>query len=317
MPMNMVQFQRGGSLVEFLERFGTEEACVAALTNSRWPEGFVCPRCSLRSSRSFLRGRQRLHQCNACGYQASLLVGTLLESTKVPLRVWFLAAYLLTQTKTNVSALELRRHLGVAYNTAWRIKHKLMQLMCDHESSRKLKGLVQIDDAYLGGELNGGTAGRGSENKVPILIAVSTSDDGHPLRVVVSPIAGFSKLAIGEWADRHLAPGCEVYTDGLGGFRALEDNHARTIMETAGRRAACTAPGATWVSTVLGNIKRAIDGRYHAFAFRKYAERYLSEAAWRFNRRFHLDSIAADLLGGLTHCGPWSEGKLRHQFRGC
>lgn len=153
---------------------------------------------------------------------------------------------------------------------------------------------------------------------MPIVITVSTSDEGHLLRVVVSPIARFSKAAIGEWADRHLVPGCEVYTDGLGGFRGLEErNHARTVMETSGGRAACTALGASWVSTVLCNIKRAIDGRYHAFAFRKYAERYLSKAAWRFNRRFHLNTIAADLLGGLVYCGPWSEGKLRLQFRGC
>ena len=99
-------------------------------------------------------------QCNACGRQSSLLAGTILTQSKVPLSKWFLALYLLTQTKTNLAALELMRHLGVAYNTAWRMKHKLMEVMIAGEGETKLSGFVQIDDAYLGGELNGGKAGQ-------------------------------------------------------------------------------------------------------------------------------------------------------------
>ena len=84
----------------------------------------------------------------------------------LPLTIWFLAMHLLTQAKNNVSALELKRHLGVRYKTAWLLKHKLMQVMSEREAPRQLDGRVEIDDAYLGGELPGGKSGRGSENKV-------------------------------------------------------------------------------------------------------------------------------------------------------
>ena len=84
--------------------------------------------------------------------------------------------YLLGQSKTNVSALELMRHLGVSYPAAWRLKHKLMQAMLQDELPRMLKQVVQLDDAYLGGERNGGKAGRGSENKRPFVVAVQTDE---------------------------------------------------------------------------------------------------------------------------------------------
>jgi len=93
---------------------------------------------------------------------------------------WFLAMHLLTQSKNNVAALELMRHLGVCYKTAWLIKHKLMEVMRVREDSRVLDGRVEIDDAYLGGELAGGKSGRGSENKVPFIAAVQTTPDGQP-----------------------------------------------------------------------------------------------------------------------------------------
>lgn len=96
----------------------------------------------------------------------------------MPLMRWFVAMHLLTQTKNNVSALELKRHLGVCYKTAWLMKHKLMR---QREDSRVLDGRVEIDDAYLGGERTGGKRGRGSENKVPFIAAVQTTPDGHPL----------------------------------------------------------------------------------------------------------------------------------------
>ena len=211
------------------------------------------------------------------------------------------------------------RHLGVSYNAAWRIKHKLMQLMADAESKRKLYDLVQIDDAYLGGERTGSRPGRGSENKVPIVLAVSTTKDGRPREAVITPVASFSKRVIAEWADCHLGAASEVFTDGLSAFDALEERgHPRTLVVTEGRRAACVAPGAIWVNTVLGNVKRAIDGRHHAFKFRKYADRYLSEATWRFNRRFNLASMAGELIRALAdRTMHWSESHLRHQMRPC
>ncbi len=151
MAINPIQFQPGLSMAGFIERYGTEAQCYRALYKTRWPKGFRCPKCSKRSRSRFRRGRRVYYQCRSCRYQSTLISGTLMAGTKLPLTTWFLALYLLTTTKTNLSALELMRHLGINYKAAWRIKHKVMQAMQERERSRRLEGFVQIDDAYLGG----------------------------------------------------------------------------------------------------------------------------------------------------------------------
>lgn len=83
--------------------------------------------------------------------------------------------------KNNVSALELKRQLGVSYRSAWLIKHKIMQVMRLAEDRSELDGRIEIDDAYLGGEFSGGKTGRGADNKVPFVAAVQTTADGRPL----------------------------------------------------------------------------------------------------------------------------------------
>ena len=121
---------------------------------------------------NFRRGRLLYYQCCNCRHQSSLLSGTMLESTKLPLRKWFQAAYVLSQAKNNVSGLELMRHLGVCAKTAWSIKHKLMEAMWLRERPRTLQGTVQIDEAFLGGEATGRNSW-GRKGKVPLLAAVS------------------------------------------------------------------------------------------------------------------------------------------------
>jgi ribosomal protein L37AE/L43A len=159
-------------MAEFMQRYGSEEQCEAALIESRWPSGFACPACGFGQCSSFRRQGRRYFQCTACRHQCSVISGTIFEATKLGLSRWFLAMHLLTQAKNNVAALELMRHLGVCYKTAWLIKHKLMEVMRVREDGRQLDGRVEIDDAYLGGERSGGKTGRGSENKVPFVAAV-------------------------------------------------------------------------------------------------------------------------------------------------
>ena len=228
------------------------------------------------------------------------------------LTIWFLALYVLTHTKTNVSGLELSRHLGVHSRTAWRLKHKIMQAMAEREHARHLGGFVQIDDAYLDGERNGGKAGRGSENKRPFVIAVATDDAGHPGCAVIEPVTGFTTAALTEWARRRLHPDAEVFSDGLGAFRVVVPlDHAHTVIDAGGGHRATETDGARWVNIVLSNLKRALDGTYHAFKFFKYAHRYLGEAAWRFNRRFRLVALVLRLLVAVARCPAWTERKLR------
>ncbi len=171
---------------------------------------------------------------------------------------------------TNMAALELKRHLGVDYDqqksprdkAAWRIKHKVMQAMVEREAPHQLSGFVQIDDAYLGGERNGGKPGRGSENKQAFLVAVQTDAVlEHPTYAVIEPVRSFDDASIQDWQARHLAPIAEVFSDGLFCFRCFgrrpqevpfrDAGHAHTVLETGGGRAACEVNGARWVNVLL------------------------------------------------------------------
>lgn len=296
MAMNRIQFQPGLSMPEFLKDYGTEAQCEQALEAVRWPTGFRCPRCAGEAHYVLRDGVRKVFQCHACRHQASLIAGTVFQGTKLPLTTWLLAIYLLSQAKTGLSALALKRQLGVSYPTAWLIQHKLMQAMADREDRYLLEGKVQVDDAYLGGERTGGKVGRGSENKVPFIAAVSLTDEDHPLRVRLTPLPGFTLKAVSAWAKDSLAPGSIVFSDGLACFGAVTEagcRHHPTVM--AGRKPR-EVPAFRWINTVLGNLKTSLSGCYHAFDFHKYAARYLAAFCYRFNRRFDLRTLHQRLL---------------------
>ena len=296
MAMNRIQFQPGLSMPEFLKDYGTEAQCEQALEAVRWPNGFCCPRCGHAAHYVLRDGLRKVFQCNACRHQASLIAGTVFQGTKLPLTIWFLAIYLISQAKTGLSALALKRQLGVSYPTAWLMHHKLMQVMAEREERYVLEGKVQVDDAYLGGERSGGKVGRGSENKVPFVAAVSLSEDGRPLRARLTPVPGFTLKAIAAWAKVHLAPETAVFSDGLACFGAVTEagcSHHPTVM--AGRKPK-EVPEFQWINTLLGNLKTSLSGCYHSFDFRKYAARYLAAFCYRFNRRFDLRSLHQRLL---------------------
>lgn len=312
MAMNRIQFQPGLSMAAFLKAYGTESLCRAALEKARWPTGFRCPRCGDGRHSRHERGCQLLLQCRSCRSQTSLIVGTVFEASKLPLTTWFLALFFMTQSKNNVSALALRRHLGVCYRTAWEMKHKLMNAMAEVEETRVLSGRVEIDDAYLGGERSGGKPGRGSENKVPFVAAVQTNEEHHPLYARFDPVEGFTQPALDAWGRRYLASDAVVYSDGLYCFTALADQaKAHHITVVGSGRQSVQHPQFHWVNTLLGNLKRALAGTYHAFKFDKYARRYLAEYAYRFNRRFNLQTLLTAAVADCALARPLPRRQIR------
>lgn len=218
MAINGIQFQKGLSLAAFLQGYGTEAQCEAAFIQARWPDGFVCPCCGHTTAYEFKRQEQRYWQCGACRHQTSLRAGTMMEHSQLPLTKWYLAIYLMTQSKTNIAALALMRQLGISWKAAWLLKHKLMEVMAQREADRPLEGDIRVDDAYLGGERSGGRPGRGSSNKVAFVAAVEMRQ-GRPQRVRFDPVDGFSFAALAPWARQAVAPGSCVVSDGLLGLK--------------------------------------------------------------------------------------------------
>jgi ribosomal protein L37AE/L43A len=294
---------QGLSEAAFRERFGTEEACRTALFEMRWREGLACPACG---HRGFCKLTTReLFQCNRCKKQVRLTAGTVFQATKLPLTTWFSAIYHLTQSKGGISSIELARRLGVRQPTAWLVKHKLMRAMAEREAKKpKLEGRVEVDDAYLGGERSGGKRGRGAAGKTPVVAAVETTAERKPRRLKLTVAKGFRKKEVEKLAKRDFAPGSNVVSDGLSCWPAVEGaGCAHLPMVTgSGKRAASWAPF-RWVNTTLGNIKTAIAGTYHHVSA-KHAQSYLTSFAYRFNRRFQLDSIVERLAWAAAHAAP-------------
>ena len=317
MTMNRIQFQSGLSLPAFLGQFGTEAQCATALEQARWPQGFCCPDCGETRHYLLQGGRHKTFQCRGCRKQTSLIAGTLFQGTHLPLTVWFLAIYLVSQAKTGLSALALKRQLGVSYPTAWLIQQKLMQAMAERDAPYTLCGDIQVDDAYLGGERSGGTAGRGSENKVPFIAAVSLTAEGHPLYLKMAPVPGFTRKAIADWASTDLSPGCRVISDGLASFAGVTDAGCSHQPIIVGGRKPKDLPEFSWINTVLGNLKTSLGGAYHAFNFAKYGSRYLAAFVYRFNRRFHLDTLPLRLLAAAVASGPRPDPWLRMAEKSC
>ena len=160
------------------------------------------------------------------------------------------------------------------------MKHKLMRAMAEREAAKpRLEGRVEIDDAYLGGERQGGKRGRGAAGKTPVVAAVETTAERRPRRLRLSVVKGFRKKEVERLAGRDLAPGSTVVSDGLSCWPAVERAGCAhvPIVTGSGKRAAGWTPF-KWVNTVLGNSKTALAGTYrHVSA--KHAQAYLTSFA--------------------------------------
>ncbi len=297
--------RRVGGLSEasFRARFGTEESCRGALFDLRWGRGWTCPACGHERCAD-LKGRA-IHQCNRCKHQVSLTAGTVFHWTKLPLTMWFLAIYHLTQSKGGMSSVELARRLGTRQSTAWLMKQKLMAAMARRETAKpKLSGRIEVDDAYLGGERTGGKRGRGAAGKTPFVAAVETTPERRPKRLRLTVVTGFRKKVVEKMASSDFATGSNVVSDGLRCWSAVEQAGCKHFPMPTGSGAKATkwAPF-KWVNTTLGNIKTALAGTYHHVS-PKHAQRYLASFAWRFNRRYHLDSLTERLAWAAARTPP-------------
>ena len=302
MARNKVQFQKGLSEAAFETLYGTEAKCRAVVIASRWPNGFECPVCGGRTYCEVMsRG---LFQCSSCRRQTSPIAGTIFASTHLPLRLWFRAMYHLTQSKQGVSSIELGRRLGVTQTTAWKIKHKLAQVMMERDASKRLTGRVELDDAYLGGERTGGKRGRGAPGKTPFVAAVETTPEGKPVRLKLRRVTSFCNHALSAFAKRGLDPKCEVVSDGLACFGAVTDaGCSHQVVKTGSGPAAARTSTFRWVNTALGNIKAAIVGTYRAIE-QKHVPRYLAEFEYRFNRRYDLAAMMPRLAWSSVRTPP-------------
>lgn len=269
------------TLLEFQRRFGDEEACQAYLEAWRWPKGFVCPRCS--GKKSWRLARRRMLQCAACRHQVSVTAGTALHRTKLPLRMWFWAVFLVARHKKSVSALQLQADLDLGcYETAWGLLHKIRACF-DESGDFPLRGLVEADEAYVG---NGsGKDGRGDRDKGLIVAAVERHGDGTLGSARMEAVPNASGATLIPFLKRSVDLDAVLETDGWSAYQHLKDHGwRRHVVRQSTQRDGSFRAVLPAVHLLFSNFKTWIRGRFHGVS-RSYLHAYLAEFVYRFNRR--------------------------------
>ncbi|MEY4268201.1 MAG: hypothetical protein RIS90_2736 [Pseudomonadota bacterium] len=272
---------------EFLDWFGTEDACLTYLERLRWANGFVCPKCG-SVAEAYRASRTRL-MCRDCQRQSTVTSGTIFDKTRTPLRVWLAAAWYLTNQKQGVSALGLQRVLGLgSYQTAWTMLHRFRRAMV-RPGRDQLKGLVEVDETYVAI----------SDRKRPISPVgrkSSTSDVLVVMAVEILQPKGFGRIRLRRieqdsashvipFVQEVVVPGAQVRTDGSAAYRSLGDlgyEHQRTVMLGSDVPAHVSMAG---VHRVASLVKRWILGTHHGSVQPEHLDAYLDEFVFRFNRR--------------------------------
>ncbi len=268
------------TILEFQKRFATEEACRGYLFASRWPEGFICPGCAACDVGA--ETRRHLWICTGCGRQTSITAGTVMHKTRMPLRTWFWAAYLVSTFHPGISAKQLQRQLGISrHETAWAMLHKLRAAMVAPERTL-LKDAVEIDEFFLGGYEEGLKGGRQRGKKVLCGVAIEVRGRGSGrLRLAVLPDAsGPSLLAFTQATTQ---PGAVVHTDGLQSYRALAKHgyDHRRLTQTDVAAGDQLLPRA---HRAISNLKAWMHGTHRGVSPEHLAA-YLDEFVFRHNRR--------------------------------
>jgi transposase-like protein len=283
------------NLVKLIERFGSEDRCHEYLEELRWPNGIHCPRCDGTTISRIQKRRQ--FDCDSCRYQFSVRVGTLFEKSHLPLWKWFLAVYLMCESKKGMSSKQLQRTLGVSYKTAWYLTHRIRDAMGDDEQPL-LRGIVEVDETLLGGKRRGVGSGF-RDNKAVIVGAV---ERGGQIRLKVLPNA--RRGHIHGFIKQHVAGEAEaIFTDELASYKGIADDDTRheTIVHSDDEWVRGDVHTNT-VESVWSLFKRSVVGSYHALSF-KHLPAYLDEIEFRFNNR-HNPFLFRDTLLVLLSGDP-------------
>ncbi len=302
-----------GGILEFQDQYASEADCIEALARRRWPEGYLCVRCGGRESYQ-LKSRPRVFECAGCGQQHSVTAGTVFHRTRTSLRKWFLAAWWMGRDKRGVSALFLSRELGLRYETAWLMAHKLRHALTAPSPERMtapLDGLVEVDESYYGGRGKSESRGRGRSNpnksllvmaleKRPVEAGKGIKGSGFIAgRARLAVLASASGTALEPFVRQTVSSGSQLLTDGFAGYRKLGETYDhQPVVQGKGKNAEKLSP---IVHVLFSNVKTWLNGTYHGVSA-KHLPRYAQEWNYRFNRRSRIPELADFVLKrAMTH----------------
>lgn len=269
-------------VLQLVERFPTQEACVKYLERVRWGRWAVCPYCD--SLHTVPRRGELRHRCYDCGTSFSVTVGTIFHHTRMPLQKWFLAIHLMLGARKGLSALQLARTLGVDKDTAWRISMKIREAMSKRETGRILSGIIEMDETYVGGKPRKGAPrpGSGYTNKTPVLGAVERG--GNAIAKVFDTRSQINGFTLTKFVRTRInLESSRLMTDEYGGYRRMSSLLQHDVLPHSKQY----VDGEVHTNTIesfWAIVKRSVMGQFHQVG-RKYLQTYMNEICYRYNLR--------------------------------
>jgi transposase-like protein len=278
------------------KQFQDEDAAREFLEKLFWPEGPVCPKCGVigdatkleRKEGTKSHGRKGLYQCNSvgCREQFTVTIGTIFEDSHIALHKWLLAIYLMCSSKKGISALQLQRNLEIgSYRTAWFMAHRIRWAMTQGPMTELLKGIVEVDETYVGGkEIGSGHVGRNLSKKTPVLALVERGGNVRSF-----PLERATLKNIWPIMEKHIDPSSHLVTDEFAAYYMIRDKFAshHTIAHKDKqyvRRDADITVTTNTVESFFALLKRANYGTHHHMS-RKYLGSYCAERDFVYNGR--------------------------------
>lgn len=279
------------SMKDFNHYFPDDDACLEWLRQHRFPKMIPCPVC--KEPRLFHRVKNRkVYECDRCGYQLSPTAGTILHKSPTSMRSWFYAAFLMSTTRTGISAKQLERELGVTYKTAWRMFTQIRKLMA--MDVNPLSGKVEVDETYIGGK-RPGTRGRGADGKT--IVMGMTERNGNAIARVIPDVRAGTLLPM---IAKHVSKDdTTVFTDEFTSYNHVAKlGYAHEVVQHEAKKYVRGLAHVNTIESLWSTIKRGIDGVNHSVS-PLYLQTYLDSYIFRYNHRKDEQSMFVSLLERL------------------
>lgn len=272
------------SIIELMEAFPDEQSCIDHLTAIRWRDGEFCPYCG--SGKIYHFSDRKSHKCGDCKARFSIKVGTIFEDTKLPLRKWFLAMWLITSHKKGIASTQLAKDLKITQKTAWFVLHRLRHAARTQSFNAPLGGVNEMDSTFVGGKeankhQNKRTPGSQGGAGKAVVLGIKNRDGELRMQVVKAENSRIVRAVV----DANIAKGATIMTDEALAYSGLSRNYYHhRVNHSAGEYVRHYTIHTNGIESVWALLKRQIIGIHH-WVSPKHLHRYVTEMEWRQNRR--------------------------------